>query len=332
MEKLDIKRVEPGVALPGGLVRLVLDGPDLSAGDLGVCFNSHPALVVGASSHSMLVRVPVVSGLCTVTLTWKGTTSSSFSVYAGLPIATEVNPVGNPAADRAGNIYVTFSGPRGATVPFSVYRLPAGSDVKEPFLTDIVNASGIAISADEILYISSRHTGTVYKSTMQKNVEKFAENLGIATGLALDLKGNLYVGDRGGAIHRLDPAAKDEIICEIEPSVSAFHLAVRKDDTLFVSGPTLATQDNIYEIGQERSPKVFFHGLGRPQGMTFDSSGRLLVAASYRGRRGIFAIGPDRQIQQLVSSPMLVGVLIAPNEDLILADSANLYRVPAGNW
>ncbi|MBI3939848.1 MAG: gluconolaconase [Acidobacteria bacterium] len=331
MKVPEIKRVEPKVVLPGGLVRIAVRGLN-SVGNAAVFFNGELAPFVGASSHSILARVPAVAGLCKVTLDREGAGKSEAGAYAATPIATEVNPVGNPAADRAGNIYVTFSGPRGAAVPFSVYMLSAASGAKEPFLTDIVNATGIVISSDDTLYISSRHTGIVYKCDMARNLEKFSESMGIASGLALDREGNLYVGDRGGVIHKLDRAGKDEVFCEIEPSVSAFHLAMRSDDTLFVSGPTLATQDNIYEIGRDRTPKVFFHGIGRPQGMAFDAAGRLLVTGSYKGRRGLFAFDPGGRIEQLVSSPMLVGVLATPNGDLILADSDTLYRVPSGNW
>ncbi len=332
MSKPDVKGIKPTVALPGGLVRISVEGVDASAGDVVVSFNSRPAALIGISSKSILARVPTVEGKCVVTVSQGGRSSSPISVYVGDQIATEVNPVANPAADRAGNIYVTFSGPRGESVPFSVYRINAQLGDKEAFLADIVNASGIVISSDDSIYISSRHTGTIYKSDMERNIRKFAENLGIATGLALDAAGNLYVGDRGGPIHKLDPTGRDEIICEIEPSVSAFHLTLRQDGALFVTGPTLATQDNIYEIGKDRQPRVFFHGIGRPQGMMFDASGRLLVAGSYKGERGVFAVRPQGKVEKVLSSAMLVGLTITPGGDLILADSNSLYRAPAGSW
>lgn len=345
METPKIERVEPWVVLAGGLVRVSVTGFDAGRG-IEVFFDGQPAQVVGASSRSILARAPLVEGPCEVTLRAVEATDKekresadprsgppdTATVYAAEMIADEVNPVCNPAVDSNGNIYVTFSGQRGATVPFSIYRVPFGSREKEPFLTDIVNATGIVVGPDDTLYISSRHTGAIYRCDLNKNMERFAENLGIASGLALDRKGHLYVGDRGGTIHKLDPSGHDEILCEIEPSVSAFHLAMRDDQTLFVSGPTLATQDNIYEIGEDRTPKVFFHGIGRPQGMTFDRSGRLLATGSYKGRRGVFAIDPAGRVQQLVASPMLVGVLISPKGDLILADSDSLYRVPSGSW
>ena len=331
MKEFRIQGIEPKVVLPGGLVRIAVSRFD-AAGDVRIFFNSEPAQFVGASSDFILARVPEVQGRCTVTIGESGYAGSAAFAFAPVAIAGELNPVGNPAVDRQGNIFVAFSGPRGEAVPFSVYRIAAGSFAKEPYLADIVNATGIAVGTDGTLYISSRHTGAIYRCDNRKNLDKFAENLGIATGLALDSAGNLYVGDRGGVVYRLDRAGKAESVCEIEPSVSAFHLTMRQDDVLFVSGPTLATQDNIYEVGADRKPKVFFRGIGRPQGMAFDSAGRLLVAGSYRGRRGVFAIGPGSRLQQLVSSPMLVGVLVTAQKDLVLADSDTLYHVPAGQW
>jgi len=328
----EIKQTQPKVVLAGGLMELVAARLDVAAGDIEVKFNSQAALVVGASSRMALIRVPDVQGECTLTLSQRRKSSAPFRIYVGETLVADLNPVSNPAVDSHGNIFVAFSGARGAAVPFSVYRIPAGSGQKEPFLADIVNATGILAAPDGTIYISSRHTGTVYKSDAQKNVEKVAENLGIATGLAMDQSGNLYVGDRGGFIHKIDPAGKDEVLCEIEPSVSAFHLALRQDGRLFVTGPTLATQDNIYEIGPDRQPKIFFHGFGRPQGIAFDSANRLLVTGSYQGRRGVFAVSDDKKVEQFVASPMLVGLVIAPKGDLILADSTSLYRIPAGRW
>ncbi|HEV8130598.1 MAG TPA: IPT/TIG domain-containing protein, partial [Acidobacteriota bacterium] len=219
MKDVVIRSIEPRVALPGGLVRIFVDRIDTSMPDITVSFNSHPAQLVGVSPDLILARVPPAQGRCSVTVSLEKRTGQPSSVYVGSSIATEVNAVGNPAADRMGNIYVASSGPRGASVPFSVYRIAAHSDLKEPFLADIVNATGIVIGPDDAIYISSRHSGTIYKSDMNKNIEKFAENLGIATGLALDTEGNLYVGDRSGPIHKIDRRGKDEVICEIEPSV-----------------------------------------------------------------------------------------------------------------
>ena len=67
-------------------------------------------------------------------------------------------------------------------MPFSVFVVsPDGT--KEPFLAEITNPTGMAIGPDGCLYVSSRHTGAVYRSTFDKQVDKYVEGLGLATGL-----------------------------------------------------------------------------------------------------------------------------------------------------
>ena len=325
-----IKSIEPRVGLPGGLVRVGFSGVTAPE-ETSVFFDGEAASVLSASTDGALVRIPPGSGSCHVTIRGPGGESPPSAFVLGDVLAGDLNPVANPATDAEGNIFSAFSGQRGAAVPFSVYRIRAGSNEKEPYLADIVNATAVVAGPDGSLFISSRHTGIVYRADSKRRLETFAENLGIATGMALDRSGHLYVGDRAGTVHRITPEGKAMVLCEIEASVSAFHLAMRSDDTLFVSGPTLATQDNIYEVGKDGVPKVYFRGIGRPQGMTFDSSGRLLVTGSYRGRRGVFSVEPGR-VRPVVASAMLVGVVERPNGELLLADSASLYAVPAGAW
>jgi len=79
---------------------------------------------------------------------------------------------------------------------------------------------------------------------------------------------------------------------QLEPSVSAFHLAFGPDDSLYVAGPTVTSFDSIWRINQDGDIDMFFKGLGRPQGLAFDRDGNLYVAAAFRGRRGIVRISP----------------------------------------
>ena len=70
-------------------------------------------------------------------------------------------------------------------------------------------------------------------------VEKFADGLGVAFGLAFVSTGDLLVGDRSGSIHRVGEGGRSSVLATIPPSMAAFHLAVAPDDTLIVSAPTL---------------------------------------------------------------------------------------------
>jgi sugar lactone lactonase YvrE len=65
--------------------------------------------------------------------------------------------------------------------------------------------------------------------------------------------------------------------------------------------------------------------LARPQGMAFAPDGTLWVAASYRGKRGVFKYFPDTgDFTYHVAAPMLVGLAIS-REDVFLVDSDAVY-------
>jgi sugar lactone lactonase YvrE len=167
----------------------------------------------------------------------------------------------------------------------------------------------------------------VYRSTFDKQVEKFVDGLGIASGLTFDSQGNLFVGDRSGIIYRVTPERNVSLFCELEPSVSAYHLALDSEDFLYVTGPTLATQDVIYRISPTAQVQAFVRGFGRPQGIAFNPEGNLQVTGSYRGRKGVYTlIGGTPELT--IAAPMLVGLAYAPSgEVLYLVDNERLYRV-----
>src|SRR6266567_5611131 len=143
------------------------------------------------------------------------------------------------------------------------------------------------------MFVSSRLDGTVYRVTPLKEVVVFASDLGIATGLAFGRDGQMFVGDRSGTIHRLNEIGEAKPWAQMEPSVSAYHLAFGPDDALYVTGPTVSSFDAITRFDEDGESTVLYRGLGRPQGLAFDREGNLYVAASSRGRRGIVRISPD---------------------------------------
>lgn len=322
---MKLKAVRPARALPGGVVELDLEG-FVTPREVRVEVGAAAADLISVSPGRLLVRVPEGAG-DGVRVT-SGSTRASASLRVGVEYAAELHPVGNPTVDSFGNVYVTFSGSRGETVPFGVFVVgPDG--VKQPFLAEIVNPTGLAVGPDQCLYITSRHTGNVYRSTPDKQVERYAEGLGLATGLVFDSKGNLFVGDRGGTIYRITPERQIAVLCELEPSVSAYHLAVNGSDDLLVTGPTLATQDSIYRVTQDGKVETYFRGLGRPQGLAFNAQGELQVVASYRGRKGVYTFREGRP-ELTVAGPMLVGLAYDPSFSyLYLVDSVRLYRIPA---
>jgi len=158
----------------------------------------------------------------------------------------------------------------------------------------------------------------------------FVEGMGVATGICFDKEGNLYVGDRSGTIFKVSPTRQIYVYATLEQSISAYHLAWGPDQHLYVSGPTTSSFDCIYRVADNGDVEVFYRGLGRPQGMAFDTSGNLYSAASYMGRKGVVRIKPDRSIEHFLSGPGIVGLSFSPSRAMIVATTNAIYRVDVG--
>ena len=70
-----------------------------------------------------------------------------------------------------------------------------------------------------------------------------------------------------------------------------------------------------------------YRGFGRPQGIAFDADGRLYVAASLAGRRGIIRVDTERNAEMFLSGPGIVGLAFTPGRSAVLSTHAALYRV-----
>lgn len=322
-----ISNVEPRFALPGGEMKIT--GAHLmpkSGGLPEVRFGEAQGAVVLGSNSMLVARVPE-DGTGPLQIVTEHPSEENEIVIAET-VSENLHPVTNPAVDRDGNIFVTFSGSRGQTVPVSIFKIDTEGNVSS-FVTDLMNATGLALDADGYLYVSSRNDGTVYQVDAAGGVSTYAQGMGVATGIAFDHERNLYVGDRSGTIFKIATDRQIYVFATLEPSVAAYHLAFAPNGNLFVSGPTTSSNDAIYEIDPHGDVSVFYRGLGRPQGLAFDFDGNLYVAASLRGRRGIVRISPGRDASLAVAGNDLVGLAFAPDESVVLATNSAVHTL---NW
>ncbi len=322
-----IDRVAPAAAIPGG--EIVIHGS-------GFASRAHPRPVVRfgeteaglalASENRLIARVPEGASGGMVRVSSAANESQPHPVSIGVQIADNLHPIANPAVDAYGNTYVTFSGNRGQRVPVSLYKITANYSVK-PFVTSLVNPSGLALDRAGNLFVSCRNDGTIHRITPEGRAEQWIEGMGIATGIAFDRNENLYVGDRSGTIFKISPSREIFVFATIEPSIAAFHLAFHPNGDLYATGPTTSSYDRVYRITQGGDVTTFFRGLGRPQGLAFDRDSNLYVAASYGGRRGIIRITPQADADVVLSGSGLVGMALQPSGRAILATTGALFTL-----
>src|SRR6267143_391168 len=283
-----IERVAPAAAIPGG--EITIHGRGFVSGAQPrpvVRFGEAEASIALASENRLVARVPEGANGGVVRVATAGHESQPHPVHIGLQIADNLHPVANPAVDLDGNIYVTFSGPRGQRVPVSLYKITANYSVK-PFITSLMNPSGLALDRMGNLFVSCRSDGTVFKISPSREIFVFAT---------------------------------------LEPSIAAYHLAFHPSGDLYVSGPTTSSFDRIHRITQGGDVSVFFRGLGRPQGLALDRDGNLYVAGSYGGRRGIVRITPQAQADIVLSGSGIVGMALQPSGRAILATTDALFTL-----
>lgn len=325
-----IESIDPPASLPGGEVRIIgkaLKPPKLTRPK--VDFSGTPGTIVISSEDFVVARVPFGAHSGQVTVQANGNVSNGRDMKIAQPIAENLHPVSNPALDLEGNIYVTFSGARGQKVPVSIYKIDTNYNVR-PFLSELMNATGIAFDPQGQMYVSSRYEGAVYRVASNGTMSTYAEGMGIATGIAFDREQNLYVGDRTGTIWRIARDQQMFVFATLEPSVAAYHLAFAPDGTLYVTGPTTSSFDAVYTVDPHGSVGTFYRGLGRPQGLAFDAAGNLYVAASLAGKRGIVRITPDKKASLVIAGQNLVGLAFTRTGGAVLATTNAVFHLTWG--
>jgi len=331
---IEIQNIDPTAGIAGGELVISCIGFDTSEPSLcSVWFNSNEASIVALGSKRVLTLVPELrqGGEVGISLQSGNHKGGPAKFTQGKKLAEDLHPVANPAFDPDdGSLFVTRSGPRGEQLPVTLFRIDVNGETSE-FSGDIPNPTGIAFDANGQMFVTSRLDGTVYRITPFKEAMPFARNLGVATGIAFDNSGAMYVGDRSGTIYKVNGIGEEKVWAQLEPSVSAYHMAWGPDESLYVTGPTVTSSDVVHRIDQDGNVGVFYKGLGRPQGLAFDAAGNLYVAASLRGRRGIVRITPGGKEAAIVVAGMnLVGLAFSAAGDMVVVSIDSVFSLPLG--
>lgn len=325
-----IDDLAPAAALPGGEVELrgIRLGPHRS-GPPQVLVGTHASHVLMSRPDRLIFRVPDAASTGLVEVRSPLGVSNGAPLRVARELTSGLHPVTSPAVSRSGMVYATISGQRGKQTPVSIVRIsPDGRAT--PFVSGILNATGLAFSPAGDLFVTSRAEGNVYRIDGAGESTVYAEGMGIATGAAFDADGNLFVGDRSGTIFKIDPERRIFVYATLEPSVSAYHLAVNREGTLFVAGPTLSSNETIWAIDREGGAHPWFRGLGRPQGLALSREGDVFVAACLHGHHGLIRITPQGDASLVVSGNNLVGVAFSPLGTIALATSDAVFDVDLG--
>ena len=232
-----VDEVLPSAALPNGEIELI--GASLGPNGFGlpaVAVDDQPAHVLMSRPTRLVFRVPAQASAGLIEVR----TPAGAANPAPLRVARQLNdglhPVTSPAVSRSGMVYATISGPRGKQTPVSVVRVsPDGRAT--PFVTGILNATGLAFNPDGDLFVTSRAEGNVYRVDAAGEFTQYVEGMGVATGAAFDPEGNLFVGDRSGTIFKINTQRQIFVHATLEASVAAYHLAVNAAGTLLSPPP-----------------------------------------------------------------------------------------------
>jgi sugar lactone lactonase YvrE len=328
-----IVAADPPYAIPGGEIAIDCDGFSAGESDRGCFIGGERCRIVAASSSRILAIVPegVTSEHTHIHLESGGDQSGTFPMIVGKRMISDMHIVANPAIDPNDDaLILTRSGSRGQHLPVTLFRLEPDGYLDE-FPDSIMNPTGIAYDTQGQMFVSNRAEGEVYQVNRDGTSTVYATGLGIATGIAFGTDGLMYVGDRTGTIHRVRDFAEVETFTVMEPSVAAYHLAFGPDGRLYVTTPGLASHDAVRAVDNEGFDEKYFSGLGRPQGLAFDTEGNLYVAGCFRGRHGItkITIG-GLQAEHFVAANNAVGLCFTRKGDMIVATNESVYSLPLG--
>jgi len=325
-----IDEVVPSRSMPAGEVEV--KGANLGPGESGppvVLVDDEPAQVLMSRPSRLVLKVPEEATTGKIEVLGSNGNRAEALLRVARKLNDGLHPVTSPAVSGSGMIYATISGQMGKQMPVSVVRIsPDGRGT--PHVSGILNATGLAFNPDGDLFVTSRAEGNVYRVDAGGEYTVYAEGMGVATGAVFDREGNLFVGDRSGTIFKIDTERRIFVHATLEPSVSAYHLAISAKGTLFVTAPTLSSNEAIWAIDADGQTRAWFRGLGRPQGLALDRDENIYVAACLKGRRGLVRVTAAGEAELVVAGSNMAGVAFSPLGTAIIATNDAVFDVDLG--
>jgi hypothetical protein len=134
-----------------------------------------------------------------------------------------------------------------------------------------------------------------------------------------------------GTIFRVDREGHATAFASLPSSVAAFHLALSPDQTLHVTGPTLATYDPVHVVDGRGQVSARPERFGRPQGIAFDRSGALHVVEALAGVSGVYRLRDGAEPELVLSGPGLVGLAFGQDDAIVVCSNDTAFRLPAAH-
>jgi sugar lactone lactonase YvrE len=329
-----IKSIIPERAIPGGEISIECEGFHTESGGIhSALLDGERCRIIAASSRRVLATLPSseTNGKSSLLLESGGVATAAARINVGRLLAGEMHIVANPAIDpKDDSLIFTRSGSRGQQLSSTLFRLETDGYLDE-LPVEMMNPTGIAFDSEGEMYVTNRADGQVCRIERGEEAVVYATGLGIATGIAFDKSGVMYVGDRSGTIYKIPEPALPSPFATLEASVAAYHMAFGPDGRLFVTAPGLASHDAVYAIDVDGNVDRYFRGLGRPQGLAFDTKGNLYVAACYQGRHGIVRIADSGETAEMfVAGNNVVGLCFTRSGEMVVATNDSVFSLNVG--
>ena len=210
--------------------------------------------------------------------------SNAVPLRVARELTAGLHPVTSPAVSRSGMIYATISGQRGKATPVSVVRVsPDGRGT--PFVTGHPERDGTGLQrrGRSVCDLARRgHRlprgcgGRITRSTPKAWAWPPARRL---TARAISLWATAAEPSS-----RSIPSARFLCMPRWSRACRPITWPSNRAGTLFVTGPTLSSNDAIWAIEPNGDTRAWYRGLGRPQGLALARDGSVYVAACLHGQ------------------------------------------------